>query len=594
MSDLIDPLAVDSTSPPSRNLIRLLRRRGWIIASFLVITMTIVVVATRMLQPIYRATATVLIDMETPNVLGISTTRDEFTLGQSSYMTYSDYYRTQLEIITTHALAEQVFNNLKLGSQPRYTGVKDPVGVLVSQVTVEPVKATRLAKIDVDDPSPEQAARLANEFAVVLTEENLAKTMATEALGLMKNEYLKLQAKEAELSRRYKDKHPLMIRVHQEMQELAKPIEQEMMRQLQVQSEEAASKSIVDRMKTSSGVGSWRPNNIRVQDLAQIPDSPISPKPRLNIALGLLFGLLGGFGLAMLIEAWDHSVKVPEDIERERGLVLIGSIPFMGGLRLRIRRLLGRLDRIVHLEPQSPVAEAYRALRTRLLYAAAKGATRMMVLTSAGAQEGKTTTVSNLGIVLAQGGLNVLIVDADLRRGRLGQGFQAKRTPGLSEFLSEQASFEQIVQPTGIPGLSIVVSGARVPNPAEIVGSRRMQEFLERASNTFDRVLVDSPPVMAVTDAVVIAASVGTAIVVARSGRTPKAAVRQVVATCQGVQAQVLGVILNGVPKLDISPYYRYATYQYAANRDNQGVGHRPTPTATVVKGDPSIRGRVS
>lgn len=568
---MAEPLTSDF-SQQWRDFTRFLRRRLWTILTFLTITALVVAAGTWMQTPVYQATATVLIDMETANVLSVSTIRDDSTFGQSNYQTYADYYRTQLEILTSRSIAERVFANLKLQELPPYASAQDPVAILMGQVTAEPVKQTRLAKLHAEDPTPQQAARLANEFAAVFAEENLAKTMSAEAMTLMKNEYLKLQSKEAELSRRYQAKHPAMIRVRQEMEQLAQTTAQEMKRQLHYErrqveggspTAEAMPKSLLERLKESSVMGSLRPNNIRVQDLAQAPTTPSKPNKVLNLLLGLFLGLLGGIGMGALQELLDSSLKVPEDVEQDGRLVLLGYVPRMDGFHAKAKNKLQQRYQCVQLGPHSPAAEAYRALRTSLLYAAPHGNARAVVVTSPGAEEGKTTTVTNLGIALAQSGLKVLLVDADLRKGRLHNVFQLKCSPGLTEFLVGQASFETTVQPTGIAGLSVIASGVAPPNPAELLGSSQMRDFLKQATTAFDRVLLDSPPVIAVTDAAILAGMTETVVAVAQSGKTPRQAIHRLTAICQEVRAKVLGIVLNNVPKLDAPAYYRYSAYRY-------------------------------
>ena len=161
---------------------RAIRKRWWTVKVFLVTTVVVVVIGSWLQTPIYRATASVLIDMETPSVLAVSTSKDESTVSQINYLTYADYYRTQLEIITSRSLAERVFRNLKLSEGPDYRRRPDPAATLLKQVKVEPVKQTRLVKIHVEDKSPDQAARIVNEFATLFALENLSRTSTTEYL----------------------------------------------------------------------------------------------------------------------------------------------------------------------------------------------------------------------------------------------------------------------------------------------------------------------------------------------------------------------------------------------------------------------------
>ncbi len=594
---------------------RMLRRRMWTIIVFLVVTVAVVAVGTWKQLPIYEATSTVLIDMEAPSVLAVSHDSNDPTIGLTNYLTYADYYRTQLEIIDSRALLNRVARNVQLKKEGMYnqpptlldkarslanrlTGTvrvrsanADPMDDLVDQfqgnVTVEPIKQTRLAQIHVDDSSPKQAARLANEIAFVYAQQNLEKTAAAETLMLMKNQYLALEAKEAELSKRYKAKHPAMVRLHQEMGDLAQAIQLEADRQTQQARAEAegilkpspAAPQAGNQAPTGRVASALRPNNIRVEELAQLPEFPVKPRKILSLLLGLVLGLIGGLGIAVLQEMLDSSIKSPDELERDEDMTLLGYVPRMERLPLKLGD--HAIDRYHHVEqdPYSQIAEAYRALRTSLLYKAAPTDTSPIVFTSPGMGEGKTTTICNLGITLAQTGLNVLLVDADLRKGRLHEAFQLKKSPGLSEVLLGRATVDQAIQETSVPGLSVMASGAFPSNPAELLSSPRMQQLLDALGKRFARVLIDSPPVIAVTDAAILAAMTQNVIGIAQSGRTPRQALRRLAATCREVHAKLLGVVLNNVPRRDAPAYIRYAPYRYEADKSadsNGAVGRQP------------------
>ena len=568
---------------PWNEFMRILRRRMWTIRTFFCVTVLVVAVGTFLQTPAYKATASVLIDMETPSVLAVSTTRDDSTVAQASYMTYADYYRTQLEIIISRAIAERVFNNLKLGDLHFYSKSKDPVGLLMSQLKVEPVKQTRLVKISIEDRNPNQAARIANEVAMVFSLENLNKTSIAESMTLMKNEYMKLQSKEAELSKRYKAKHPAIIRVRTEMDQLAHSMEAQAKRQNSLQQPPAEAdagegeavppSTLMDHLRESPASGSLRPNNIRVQDLAKPPLKPIRPKKVLSLLLGGILGLLGGVGVAVGQEMLDSSLKSPDDIEQDGQLVLLGHVPKIEAVRGTAGVEMQQNTQFAHIEAFSPAAEAYRSIRTTLMYAAPVGKAKAIVFTSPGPGEGKTTTVSNLGVAIAQSGVKTILVDADLRKGRLHDVFGLPRSPGLSELLTGQASFEEVVRETKVPGLWLVTCGMIPPYPAELVGSPQMQNFLQQASGKFDRILLDTPPVLAVTDAVVMAAMTKVVVVIAQSGKTPRQALHRLFGICDDVRAKVLGVILNNVPFWSVPPYYRYSSYGYAPHQSKSDSG---------------------
>lgn len=573
--------------------LRLLLGRRWTILTFLAVTILMVLVGTSLQTPLYQAGATVLIDMESAKVLAVSTSRDESTVGQTNYQTYADYFRTQLEIIKSRTIAERVFTNLKLHEKPQYKKARDPIAALQGQVKVEPIKQTRLAKIFVEDPDPKQAAKIVNEVALMFVEENLAKTAAMETMTLMKNEYLKLQSKEAELSKRYKDKFPALIRTRQQMAQLSQAIEAEMKHELRYEryqaeggglsTDEEMKLPLMERLRRGSMMGGLRPSNVRVQDFAEPPTKPAKPKVMLNLLFGLFLGLLGGLGAAAVEELLDSSLKVPDDVEKDGRFTLLGYVPRMDGALVGSENGSQKRYQFVRFEPHTQIAEAYRLLRTNLIYAAPQTDTHAIVLTSAAGEEGKTTTVTNLGIALAQVGLKVLIVDADLRKPSLHAIFSLKQKPGLSEFLIGQASFEKVIQTTDIPGLWIVTSGGSPPNPAELLGLPQMREFLKLANTKFDRVLLDTPPMIAVTDARVLAGMTKAVLLVAESDKTPRQTLHRLNTICQDVHAKILGVVLNNVAWSYLSSYYGYRSYYHSNYHPHRPSGnHKGNPLQSL------------
>ena len=546
-----DPYAEESLSGRWFQFAQALRKRAWLVRTFTGMTAAVVVLGTWFQRPVYEATATVLIDMETPSVLAVSSSRDDATISQMNYFAYADYYRTQLEVMASRELAEQVFENLKLGKQPWYRRAKMPVMQLMSQIRIEPVKQTRLAKVHVEDRNPKQAAAIANELALVFTSENQNRATANEAMILAKTEYLELQRKEAEFSKRYKAKHPAIVRIQKEMEQLSKTIEEG--------PPAAGSKDPSAHLRL---------NNIRVQDMAQVPIKPVRPRRLLNLLLGLIFGGIGGVSLAVALELTDTSLKTPEDIGPGSKLLLLGHIPRIDGLPGGGAVEFHEHTRFSHVEPFSPAAEAYRSLRTALLYTAPMEKIRTLIFTSPGPQEGKTTTVSNLAAAVAQGGVRVLVIDADMRRGRLHDLVGVPRNPGLSEYLAGDATLEQIIRPTQVQNLWLIPCG-RVPRyPAELVGTQKMRELMKRVGEgAYDRVFVDTPPVMAVTDGAIVAAIAKNVIAVVQSGRTPRQALSRLSKICEDVQAKVMGVVLNNVPAWSTPYYYRYSSYQYTPSR---------------------------
>jgi protein-tyrosine kinase len=216
-----------------------------------------------------------------------------------------------------------------------------------------------------------------------------------------------------------------------------------------------------------------------------------------------------------------------------------------------------RVRLITDTDPRSAASEAYRTLRTNIQFAGLDGPCRSILITSATAGEGKTTTAANFGVVLAQAGSRVCLVDSDLRRPSLHRVFGLDNTRGLTTALVEDLPFAEVARPTRIPNLSLLTSGPLPPNPAELVGSKRMRELLEAAASAFDMVLCDSPPVMAVSDGVALAAQCDGVILAVRVGAVSHDVARRAVEQIEAVKGKILGVLLNYV-NLGRHGYYHY------------------------------------
>jgi len=227
----------------------------------------------------------------------------------------------------------------------------------------------------------------------------------------------------------------------------------------------------------------------------------------------------------------------------------------------RARSAEARPSLVTETEPRSAAAEAYRTLRTNIQFASIERPHRTLVVTSASAREGKTTTTANFGVVNAQAGTRVCVIDADLRRPTLHKVFGLSNSHGLSTVLIADQPLVKVAQATRIENLSVVTSGPLPPNPAELVGSRRMRELLERAVDDFDLIVCDTPPVVPVADAVALAAQCDGVILVVRTGRVPQEIVKRAVAQIEAVKGRILGVLLNSVNLRRDASYYGYDRY---------------------------------
>lgn len=340
------------------------------------------------------------------------------------------------------------------------------------------------------------------------------------------------------------------------------------------------------------------PVKVSVVRTAELPDAPVSPRPKLNIALGLLVGLAIGVGAAVLRETLDTSLNGAEEIQQALDLPTLGLIAFDPDAEKR--------PLIVHVDPQSARAEAFRQLRTNLQFVDVDRKPRSIVVTSSVPSEGKSTTTCNLAIALTQAGLRVILVEADLRRPRLAGYLGIEGAVGLTDALVGRADLDDLLQAWGDGNLQVLASGPTPPNPSELLGSEQMGELLRDLESRCDLVLLDAPPLLPVTDAAVLTAHASGAIVVIRSGRTTREQATRAVEILRGVDAHVYGAVINMVPtKGPGADKYGYYGYGYAstapvvdlpprrtrtrapAERDGDGVARTVTesPTQTVLPG---------
>lgn len=287
--------------------------------------------------------------------------------------------------------------------------------------------------------------------------------------------------------------------------------------------------------------------------------SPVRGSQRINVIFGGLMGLLLGLVAAFFLEYLDRSVQSTSDVETKLGLAVLGWIPKVeadGDTRPIL--LLADLD------TEGAAAEAYRVLRTNLAFSTAREhPLHSLVFTSPGPGEGKSTTVANLGAVLAARGDRTLLIDADLRRGELHDAFDLLRSPGLSDLLAGELDQREAIRPAVRPGLDLLPAGKRPPNPSELLGSQAMAGLLAGWRDVYRWVLLDAPPVLAVTDAAVLAALTDGAVLVLRAGDTDRRAGWQGIQQLRRVDARIVGAVLNEVdPQLTSDRYY--LDYYYA------------------------------
>jgi polysaccharide biosynthesis transport protein len=349
---------------------------------------------------------------------------------------------------------------------------------------------------------------------------------------------------------------------------------------------------LLEKLKEAGVTAGLRSNNFRIIDAARVPTFPSEPNIPRNLSFALVLGVISGVGLAFLLENMDNTVRTPEQAQSISGLPSLGMIPLgsksanhgSGGKRLALTASKEVVETVTQVRPQSQMAESYRALRTSLLLSNLGAPPKVIMVTSARPQEGKTTTSINTAIVLAQKGVRVLLVDADLRRPSVHKTLGMGPRSGLSNVLTGSATVQQTIATSPIlPNLFILAAGTPPPNPAELLASSNMRDLLAELRQQFDHIVIDTPPTLSVTDAVVLSPRADATILVIRSGQTTKQALRRARDILTQVNAHVAGVLLNAVDLTSPDYYYYYeyqGKYSHYYQEETPGTGSEDEPKA--------------
>jgi capsular exopolysaccharide synthesis family protein len=315
-----------------------------------------------------------------------------------------------------------------------------------------------------------------------------------------------------------------------------------------------------------------RPDNIRVSVQAETPLAPIGPQRNRNIFIAFLISLAAGIGLSFLMDYLDDSVKTSDDVGRNLGLPTLALIPHYNTTDKRKLGLIptngngtGSTALITLNDRKSPMAEAYRHLRTSLLFSSAGKPPQTILVTSSQPSEGKTTTAINTAITLAQADADVVIIDCDLRRPRLHNHFGLENTHGLTNYLSGEESTDSLLKTyPGLPRLKIITSGPIPPNPAELLSSQEMKNLLQTLRGKYKHVIIDSPPAISFTDAAILSTLVDGVVLVAMAGKSSVHLMRRFKQRLGTIGARVYGVVLNGIKANSMEyDYYNSGYYNY-------------------------------
>ena len=319
---------------------------------------------------------------------------------------------------------------------------------------------------------------------------------------------------------------------------------------------------------------------VEIYDPAEPSRKPVRPNIGLNVALGILVGLVVGVGLAFFIEYLDTSVKTIDDVEQALGAPVLGVIP-------------QNVGSLLEEGPDSPHAEAYRVLRTNVLFSRKSDEATTMTVVSGGAGEGKSTTIFNLSAIFAQQNNKVLVVDSDLRRPSLHKIVGVSNSKGLTDVLMNQSQLEDVIQTTSMPSLDFLPSGKLPSSSMGILNSNQMKRFVQEVKSRYDYVFFDSPPIMGVSDASILASEVDMAVLVIQYRKYPQAMTVRAKQMVEKVGGNLLGVVLNNINISQDSYYYYYSGYYYdyySKSDDSKGLSRSTGKNGEAKKAEPSGR----
>jgi non-specific protein-tyrosine kinase len=504
-----------------REVFQTLRKRWWLILLCALCAGMAGFVASTLMEPVYQANVKLMSSSNTGVV------------DYSSLMSGQQILATYRELLRTEPILQTAIDNLGLPDTPRE---------LENRVEVIAVPETQLLEVRVRDHNPNRAASIANEIAVIFLVQRSEQGLVLEVEEYEQSLVRQMESLEEAIAQSDADIAELEGASGEPPREQLAALRSEQSRQRADYANLLSAYLDVRTMKS-------RLLGLVIAEPAQPPTEPIRPRKAMNTAVATASGGLIGLVLVFGLEYLNDALESTEDVRQALSLPNLGSIPVVNSWRK---------NGVSRVAATHPAAEAFRVLRTNVRFASAGVdiPVRSLMFTSAAPAEGKTSIVANLGIVTAQAGRQVLLVDADLRHPRLHDVFGVPGQVGLASLLIDDADPENGIVDTGVDNLRLMPAGTSPPNPSEILGSQRMRRLIDELSDMADVVLFDAPPTLAGADAMVLAAEVDGVIVVVDSHSTRREAAKQALEMLQNADATVLGTVLNKARTGTIEYYY--------------------------------------
>lgn len=495
---------------------------AWLIILAVIVAGASAYFISRLVAPVYQAKTTVLVDMAPSNK----------TIDYSSLQLSSQLTQTYSQMMTKSPVLEEVANRLGL------------VEVNPKAILARPVANTQLITIFAESTNPQLAADIANTLVTVFADQ--VQTLQTTRFA---DSEQSLQDQMADIEAKIK-------LVNEQLAVTSDPTEKDRLDTMVANYSQTYAGLLQSYEQVRLAEAQTRSSIVQIEPAA-IPLEPVRPRVVLNVIVAALVCAVLVGGLIIGIDLLNDTVKTPEEISNKLGVPVLGVIS---------HHSRGEDVPITEAQPLSPVSEAFRTLRTNVKYAGAsmEKPLRSILVTSAQPGEGKTEVLVNLGIVLAQNRMRVLMMDADLRRPSLHRRLGLDNLIGLSQiFVHPELGMSYSLQPTRITGLTAITSGDTPPNPSELLGSQLMGSILEELKNSYDILLIDTPPALAVTDAAVLLPYVEGVLLVIKPGVSSMAPLKRMIGQFYQLNAHVLGAVLNDVNLRNSSYGYYYRQYKY-------------------------------
>lgn len=550
--------------------INLVFKRFWLLVAMVALGLVAAVLVNLLMRPAYKATALMMINKEDAGKIDSSP--------YGSFASEEDYYRTQYQLLQSRSLLSKVYTKMKLGQVEEFA---NPNGLkkLEKSLDVAPITRSRLVNVSATAYDPSLAADIVNTLTDTFVADNVSnrvfmgqdviaalesterssaeqellnsmpQVVNSDFIKTLKQQAARLTAERARLLAKYTTQHPDVISVQNQLAAVDAQINTETRR-------------LVQSIKIELS-GQFSGNNIRVIDPAVTPEKPVRPRKLINLAIGLLGGGLLGLMLVFVLEFLDQSVKSSEDLEEKLGLPFLGFVPYE-----KLKKKESEYATLLK-DGNFLVAENVRNVRTMLDFALAGAHNAPLLITSSLQGEGKSHLSSNLLVAMAQTGKKVLLVDGDLRRARVHRVFKLSTEKGLSNIWDadpKKADYAANIQAVkDVPNLFVMTSGQRPPNPAELLNTPKLADFIAWATQHYDQVVVDCPAIMPVSDTLLWGKYIPRAVFVIKYGQTNAKLAQLALDKLQKAGIKVLGAVIGHYrPEgLSYGKYGYYKNYSY-------------------------------